>query len=96
MLDLHFLSTNALGFIPMDLCFTDSSTLESHISNAFEFAPPPGTKLSAKSHNVSDPATNGDGFYILDSANYLKVHVSFYILEALISSAINCGNNSKT
>jgi hypothetical protein len=38
--DFHLLSTNTMGFVPVDLCLTYPSALKTNLCNSFEFTPP--------------------------------------------------------
>ncbi len=63
----------------MNLGSADSSTMKTEEGYTLEFAPAARTELLAEAHDITNSATDGDGFDIFDLADNLKMHVSFYI-----------------
>jgi len=68
--DFHLFSTNAVGFVPVDLCFTYPSTLKKNIRHAFEFAPSARPILIANPHYILNSSSYGDGLNFFYFSNY--------------------------
>lgn len=60
----------------MNLGQSGGSICQPHPYHAFEFSPTPRTKLAPEPHNVSDPATDGYRFDLLDLTDNLEIHRS--------------------
>jgi hypothetical protein len=72
--DFHLPSTNAVSFVPVDLCATYPSALKANLRYSFEFAPPAGSILFADSHYIMDSSSHGDGLNFLYFPNYIQIH----------------------
>jgi hypothetical protein len=72
--DFHLLSANAMGFVPVDLCFTYPSTLKANIRHAFEFAPSARPILFANPHYILNSSSHGNGLNFLYFSNKILNH----------------------
>src|SRR4030042_2936924 len=71
--DFYLPSTNALSFVPVNLCFTYPSALKTNPRYPFEFAPPSRSILFANAHYIMDSSSYGDGLNFLYFPNYIQI-----------------------
>jgi CTP:molybdopterin cytidylyltransferase MocA len=76
-LDLHFLSAEAMGFVPVELGNSYAASLHTHSGNAFELSPSARPELASQPHDVVDVAADGNHLDISDLSDYLEVHRIF-------------------
>jgi len=69
--DFHLLSANAMGFVPVDLCFAYPSALKANIRHAFKFAPSARPKLFANTHYIFNSSSHGNGLNFFYFSNYI-------------------------
>jgi len=62
----------------MDFSFARFPCWELNHSKSFKFSPTSGTKLPLKPHYIMDLSTDGNGFYVLNFFNDLKIHGIFH------------------
>jgi hypothetical protein len=75
-LDLHLLPANSVCLVPMNLGQSGGSVCQPHPCRPFELSPTPRAKLAPESHDVPDPATDGNRFDPLNRTNNLEIHGS--------------------
>jgi len=74
LLDLHSLSANPMGLIPVYFSEADNSVGKPDTCLTFEFSPSSFPILPLKSGQVVDSTSTGDNGNVSDSGNDLKVH----------------------
>jgi len=58
----------------MNLGQSGGSVCQLHPCRPFEFSPAPRAKLAPESHDISDPATDGNCFDFLNLTDNLEIH----------------------
>jgi hypothetical protein len=69
--DFHLLSTNAVGFVPVNLCFTYPSAMQTNIGHTLEFAPTAKPILFANPHYILDSSSHSNGLNFLYFSYYI-------------------------
>jgi hypothetical protein len=75
--DLHFLSADAMSFVPVEFSNTDVASLNAHLGDAFELSPSARSELVPEPHDVVDVAAHGNHLDIGYFSDYLKVHRTY-------------------